>query len=218
MQYTSNNNIKMNTEKKISIADKAIQKKYDDFTSTVGKNKIMWWVFVRDGIGGYMDYDEMMQQLKEEKFDDKELGEIYVLSKRFNDKYETKSLFIKAIKRYITMFEVYGLSPQEVDQAEWDAIADGVCTYCGGGIRRKDMARKRNGDLSDKCKRCTDKYLTTFYNKAFGANIIQLAADSDYDNNNAGGVRELVISQMEDAELTEGDAEQTVLVISCNRK
>jgi hypothetical protein len=158
---SSNNNIKMNTEKKISIADKAIQKKYNDFISTAGKNKIMWWVFSRDGIGGYMGYNELMEQLIEEKFDDKELGEIYVLSKSFNDKYETKSLFIKAVKRYIMMFEVHDLSPEDVDQAEWDAIADGVCVTCKkGGIKRKDMGKKSNGDTKDKCNRCIDIYET----------------------------------------------------------
>ena len=101
------------------------------------------------------------------------------------------------------------------------STADGVCTDCGKGNKRTCVGRKRNGELSDKCNRCTDKYLTTFYNKKFGANIFTLASDYDYDNydkNNKAGVTEIVISQMEDAELTEGDAEQTVLVISCNRK
>ena len=153
---SSNNNIKMNSEKKISIADKAIQKKYDEFADQYGKNRMMWWVFNHQE----MEYDEMMDVIIEEKFDDKQLGEIYVTSNHFHDKYETKSLFIKAIKRYIMMFEVHELTPAEVDQAEWDAIADGVCTYCGGGIRRKDMGKKYNGELSDKCKRCIDTYET----------------------------------------------------------
>lgn len=154
---SSNNNIKMNTEKKISIADKAIQKKYDEFADQYGKYKIMWWVFNHQE----MEYDEMMNVIIEEKFDDKALGEIYVTSNHFHDKYETKSLFIKAIKRYIMMSEVHGLSPEEVDHAEWEATADGVCVTCKkGGIKRKDMGRKYDGELSDKCKRCTDIYET----------------------------------------------------------
>jgi len=147
----------MNTEKKISIADKAIQRKYDDFADQYGKYKIMWWVFNHQE----MDYDDMMDVIIEEGFDDKALGEIYVTSNHFHDKYETKSLFIKAVKRYIMMFEVHELSPAEVDQAEWDATADGVCVTCKkGGIKRKDMGKKYDGHISDKCKRCVDIYET----------------------------------------------------------